>query len=98
MGLAASHGHQPFVEIDLDASEAQQRAFRRRPRRPPQRSPNPSQQLADTEGFRYIIVGSEIERRNLVLLLSARREDDNRHLAPCAHVTDYVESVAVGET
>ncbi len=62
-----------------------------------QRNPYPGQQLGDAKGLGEVVVRAGIERLDLVLLLDARRQHDDRHLAPCAHRTNEVRAVAVGQ-
>jgi len=56
---------------------------------------HPREQLADTEGLAEIVIGAGVERRDLVGLLAARGEDDDRHRAPLAKPRDHLQSVDV---
>jgi len=55
-------------------------------------------ELARRERFRDIVVGSELEPRDAVGLLVARRQHDNRHLRLRAHLAAHLEAVDSGKT
>ena len=59
--------------------------------------PQPRLQFTDTKGFAEIIIGAGVKRGDFVLLLGARREDDNRHLAPLANLADKRVAVTIGQ-
>jgi len=47
-----------------------------------QRHPYPRQQLADAERFGEVIIGAGVQRVDLVLLVGAGRQHDNRDRTP----------------
>jgi len=51
--------------------------------------------MRDAERLRHVVVGSEVERVHLVVLATARREDDDRGARVLADATDNLEAVAV---
>src|SRR6202162_2955033 len=71
-------------EIDLDVAEPLDRG-RRRPRRAGEPGVSPQQRLdtredlEDAEGFRHVVVRAELQSADLVGLLSAGRQDQDRH-------------------
>jgi hypothetical protein len=52
-------------------------------------SSSPTERLAD------VVVGAGVARRDLVLLLAARRQHDDRHAGPLAERADHLEPVHV---
>jgi hypothetical protein len=72
-------------------------AIGRRYTRPAQVGAHASQQLANTEGFGEVVVSAGIERCDLVRLVDTRRQHDDRHGGPAAHVTDHVQPIAIGQ-
>ena len=50
----------------------------------PERHAEPGEQLADAERLGDVVIGASVERRDLVGLLAARREHDDRHGRPLA--------------
>ena len=63
----------------------------------PERHAEPGEQLADAERLGDVVVGAGVERRDLVRLLAARREHDDRHGGPFAQPPDHLEAVEVGQ-
>ncbi|MNY66426.1 hypothetical protein D3C86_2038520 [compost metagenome] len=53
--------------------------------------------FANTKRLTEIVVGPGIQRCNFVRLFGARREHNDRHLAPLAHFADKIEAVTVGQ-
>ena len=64
-----------------------------RRRRPPQRGAQPGEQLVHAERLGDEVVGAGIERGDLVGLLLAHREDDDRDLAPAPESLDHLDPV-----
>ena len=60
------------------------------------RHPQPRLQLANTKGFTEIVIGTGVKRGDFVLLLGARRQHDNRHLAPLANLANKRVAVTIG--
>ena len=63
----------------------------------PERHAQPGEQLADAERLGNVVVGPGVERRDLVRLLAARREHDDRDRRPGAQPLDHLEPVEVGQ-
>ena len=61
----------------------------------PQRRADARHEFRDAERLRQVIVGAGIERGDLVALLPARGDDDDRHGAPRAQSVDHFEPVHV---
>ena len=55
------------------------------------------EQLAGAERFAHVVVGARVERRDLVALLTARRQHDHGHGGPFAYATDHVQAIHVGQ-
>ena len=64
---------------------------------PAQQRTRTGAQFADAKGFGQVVVGPDVERLDLVLLVRACREDEDRHVRPSAQVADEVDAVAVGQ-
>jgi len=58
-----------------------------------QRRAHPGEQLAHPERFGDVVVRASVERGDLVGLLTADRQDDDRDLGPSAQSLDHAESV-----
>jgi hypothetical protein len=58
---------------------------------------HPSEQLAHPERLGDVVVGAAVERVDLLALLDAGREHDDRHRRPLAEVLDDFQSVQVGQ-
>ncbi|MNO78148.1 hypothetical protein D3C76_692760 [compost metagenome] len=54
-------------------------------------------QLAGAEGLDQIVVGAGVQGQDLVGLGTPRREHDDRHLGPAAHVADQFHAIPVGQ-
>jgi hypothetical protein len=61
----------------------------------PKGDPDAREQFARAEGLAHVIVGAGIERGDLVPLLAAGGEDDDRHCRPFAQPADHREAVHV---
>ena len=55
------------------------------------------QQLAGAKGLFDIVICAHVQRRDLVALVRARRDDDDRQVRPRAHLAQDVEPVHVGK-
>ena len=62
-----------------------------------QRHAHARQQLAHAEGLGHVVVGAGVERGDLVALLAARGEHDDRHLAPLPQPADHLQAVHIGQ-
>ena len=62
-----------------------------------QRHAHARQQLAGAEGLGQVVVGAGVERGDLVALLAARRQHDDRHVRPLAQAPDHLQAVDVGQ-
>ncbi|MNL65407.1 hypothetical protein D3C87_1897360 [compost metagenome] len=83
--LLAGHEHLARGEIHAPVAACVVRwLVHRSVRSMPQRDAQPGQQLADAKGLGQVVVGSSVQRGNLVALLIASGEHDNRDLAPVA--------------
>ena len=60
---------------------------------PPDDSPQPGQQFARREGFRYVIVGAELQAGDAVRRLAAPGEHQNRHRGFCADPPEHLKPV-----
>ena len=67
-------------------------------RRPPQRGPQPGEELVHAEGLRHVVVRAGVERRHLVPLALPYREDDDRDLRPPAQTLDHLDPVDPGQS
>jgi hypothetical protein len=83
-------------DIDDQVLRHEPRARRLR-RRSAQQRPNPRQELGRAEGLRQVVVGAEVQRRDLVLLRVADREDEDRYPAGAPDLPARREAVHVGE-
>jgi hypothetical protein len=67
-------------DVKLDVARRQRLIDRRGPRRAPQHSADPGDQLARVEGFRHVVIGSQLEADDAIGVVHARGEHDDRHL------------------
>ena len=58
-----------------------------------QRHAQAGQELLDAKGLRQVVVGPAVERRHLVLLAVADRQDDDRRLGPLAQAGAHLNTV-----
>ena len=63
----------------------------------PQRSPHPGQQLTGAEGLGDIVVGTEVEGLDLILLGGAGRQDDDGGQILLPDGADRVQTIPVGQ-
>ena len=64
----------------------------------PERHTDAREELARAEGLAQVVVGAAVERGDLVALLAARRQHDDRDGAPLADAPDDFESIHVGQS
>src|SRR5919199_1053899 len=64
---------------------------------PPQERSHTRQQLGDTEWFRKVVVGSQIERPDLVALTATARKHQHRGLQLAANRVEHLQSIGAGE-
>ena len=67
-------------------------------RRPPQRRPQPREELVHRERLGHVVVGARVEGGDLDRLRVARRQHDDRHGAPAPERGRDADAVHVGET
>ena len=72
-------------------------AARLRIRKAPERRADAREQLLDRKRLGQIVVGAGIERTDLVRILAARRDHDNRHARPRAHRLHHLDAVHIGQ-
>src|SRR5512134_4063172 len=68
-----------------------------RPGRMTKRRAHACKEFVDPKWFGDIIVGPEIERRNLLLFLLSRRKHDDRRRRPLPHLTNHFCALHVWE-
>ena len=79
----------PSVKVDSPGSAPEGRV--------PEGDAGAREELADGEGLGDVVVGAGVERRHLVRLRPAGREDDDRDRGPLAQPADDLETVQVGK-
>ena len=84
-------------EVDGEVRRGDARLFGRRGRDAAERGPQAREELAHAERLGDVVVGTGVERGDLVALRLARREDDDGHVGPAAEAGDHVEAGDVGE-
>src|SRR5436190_1229034 len=99
MDFDAAHGDPAHVEIDDEVSDCNGARFRffLRRRRAPERDAYSREELARAERLGDVVVRAGVQCGNLVLLLAASRDDDDRHGALFPDATGDVEAVDVRE-
>ena len=97
MHLDARTAHQPGRAVNFHLAKTEHRVgvFMRCGARTPQVGAHPGQQLSNAKRLGQIVVSSGIQRGNFVGLVAARRQHDDGHRRPAAHIADDVQSVAV---
>ena len=87
----------PRREIDLQLADRERRLGRAAGARGAvaQRHAEPRHQLAHAERLHQVVVGTGVERGDLVLLARARRQDEDRDLRPLAQAPDDLRTVEV---
>src|ERR1700722_14233475 len=88
--------HDTCGQVDLQVSDRNARLLLRAAATT-QRGLQARHQLARSEWLCYVVVGSRLERPNLLLLLADCREHENWHLTPLAQQTRELDSVHVGQ-
>src|SRR5262245_47351120 len=63
-----------------------------------QRDANAGQQFLRAERLGHIVVGTDVERRHLVRLAAARRQNDDRHLRMLADPAAYLDTFQIWQT
>ena len=66
-------------------------------RKAPECRTNAREQLLDRKRLGQVVVGTGIECANLVRILAARRDHDDRHARPCAHRLHHLDAVHIGQ-
>ena len=62
---------------------------------PPDRDAETREQFFDGERFRQVVVGPRVQRSNLVFILTAGADDDDRHIRPASDLPDHVNAVHI---
>lgn len=100
--LLAIHRGNAGIKIDMQLAGIERalggNTARLRIRKAPERRANAREQLLDRKRLGQVIVGASIERTNLVRILAARRDHDDRHARPCAHRLHHLDAVHIGQT
>ena len=100
--LLAIHRGDAGIKIDMQFTGIERALGRThanlRIREAPERRANTREQLLDRKRLGQIVVGAGIERANLVRVLAARRDHDDRHARPCAHRLHHLDAVHIGQT
>ena len=99
MYLPRRHLDPTLGEVDLEVSHREGRLGRLAAAgRAAQRDAEPGEELAHREGLAHVVVGAGVERGDLVPLLPAGGEDDDRDAGPFPQPSDDVHAVEVGES
>ena len=84
-------------DVDLEVAGRDDRRRRRERRRPPQQRADAGEQLAGGERLGEVVVGALVQRRDLVGLVGAHRQDQDRRGHPRAQLAADLDAGAVGE-
>jgi len=95
---AAGNAHQHPGEVKLDVADAQVLGRGARPIRTSQHCPNTCHQLLGAEGLGDVVVGAELEANQLVGLVRAGGEHDDRHARVAAELSRHVQAVQPRQT
>jgi hypothetical protein len=97
--LAVAGQHLPPRQVDTQPAQVKDRVLGclGRLRRVTQGHTHARHQLGHAKRLGEIVVCAGLERRDLVALLPARREHDDRHLAPLAQLLGHLQAVDVGQ-
>ena len=93
--LILPHEHPPPIPIDRDRAERNDPPRRWCRIHASESDPNACQQFFGAEGLGDIIVRAGIERRDLVALGSAGRQDDHRSGSPVAQQPAHLDAVDI---
>ena len=101
MQLLAIHRGDAGIKIDMQLTGIERalgdNAARLRIRKAPERRANAREQLLDRKRLGQVVVGAGIECTNLVRILAARRNHNNRHTRPCAHRLHHLDTIHIGQ-
>ena len=97
--LGGSQHHPTPQQVHLELADLEGRVVGLvgRAGRVPEGHADTGQQLAGAERLADIVVSARIERRDLVPLHPARRQHDDRHVAPFTHPADDFETIDIGQ-
>ena len=97
--LAVADADVAPLDVDLEVARPEDRASALRHTGPVTKSnPRPSKQLGNAEGLGQVVVGSQVERGDLVALGPSDREHDDRHRhAHRPQLPNHLEPVEVGQ-
>ena len=56
-----------------------------------------ARELHERKRLGQIVVGTGVERANLIRVLAARRDHDNRHARPSAYRLNHLDAIHVGQ-
>ena len=101
MQFLAIHRGDAGIKIDMQLAGIERalggNAARLRIRETPERRANARKQLLDRKRLGQVVVGAGIERANLVRILAARRDHNDRHARPCTHRLHHLDAVHIGQ-
>jgi hypothetical protein len=83
-------------DVELEPVDSQHR-FVACGSRSAQRRLQPRHELTRAERLGHVVVGAGLESAHLLLLLTDRRQDEDRHRRPLAQVASDLDAVAVGQ-
>ena len=91
----SGHANLVLLEVDLELPDRDQRLARRSG--PAQDGAQAGDQLVDPDRLRHVVVGSRVERGDLLALVADRREHDHGRRAPRAELAHDVGPGSVRE-
>ena len=101
MQFLAIHRGDAGIKVDMQLAGIERalggNTARLRIRKAPERRANAREQLLDRKRLGQVVVGTSIERADLVRVLAARRDHDDRHARPCAHRLHHLDAVHIGQ-
>src|SRR3954451_12080151 len=97
--LLLAQGDHAAAEVDLEVALVDRLLVGRLADHPraPQRRLDPAAELAHREGLGYVVVGADLQPRDLVGLTSLRGQHDDRHLAARAQLAADFDPVQLGQ-
>ena len=101
MQFLAIHRGDAGIKIDMQLAGIERalgdNTARLRIRKAPERGANAREQLLDRKRLSQVVIGAGIERSDLVRVLAARRDHDDRHARPRAHRLHHLDAVHIGQ-
>src|SRR6202790_3160321 len=86
------------LQIDLPDTDRKRGAGGARAGGMAQRDLHPGAELTGSERLGDVVVGAGLQSRDLVRLVTARRQHDDRHPRPAAYAGDHLGAVAIGQS